>query len=900
MATKLQFVRDITGMVSDILPPSDISETLNVGSELTAFFDVPKEQSAYVVIFKYASNNLEDLTADRVNIDVRFFPYPPSNNTYCNPLALLIPGGARIYASVARPDVDTDVLVHASIYEAPIVMGGMRLQQGEAELVSIGIVPETADVPVGSTQQFTAYGYYSDETFRDITTEVDWRVDLEEVATIGLHTGLLTGISDGYAIVDAVLGSITSNSADVTVSAAIVVSLAITPINPSVDIGGTIQFTATATYSDGSHTIVNPTQWYSNNEEVSIIDNNGLADAVSEGTADIGCYITLPGGDVIAPTQTMTVTVAASNDYINYIPNGQFTVLNDYIVPGNLITLDEFSGKENQFLLSGLPGNTATVENPGSYGNISFYKYGTSGGSDEMSLEKISNSDIVEANPLYCIHHTCSEISNYQSIRRYYEFVIGDVASFANKTITVSVSAKTAADNQGGIRFVFRQNYGGSNPDVYYDQDSDIYTLNWEAYSKISRSIDIPDIDRSLITVGESAFSIIIEVTSSNLGATDEFDVSFTNVQVNKTNKVLPYQYIAEDKLRVYKRSVELPSITSAMPSLINMPGDVLTIHTSNQGQTGIYVPSYLSYSSPVPVGTVIDYVGEVDPPEGGWLMCDGREISKTQYPRLFNILNPTSSTPMYGNSGCYVQNTGSEQPNQIRVYNHYSYSGSWLQDQVIGLGGMFTIERLYQNYNVTRITCPNASEFDPTSGYMTRLTAYPDDAATNYYTWYIIFILDGNFAIPQGVSLQANNKIVYVHINITDNATQVATALGNAMNWIGFFLPDYRGMFVRGWNNGRPWPYNDPDVATRNGRQDGVSGDHVGTFQESQFASHNHPIDIMAWRGTLVSSGVVSRHFLSPEQEEVSGPYCWANMTNAGGNETRSNNVALTKIIKY
>jgi len=52
------------------------------------------------------------------------------------------------------------------------------------------------------------------------------------------------------------------------------------------------------------------------------------------------------------------------------------------------------------------------------------------------------------------------------------------------------------------------------------------------------------------------------------------------------------------------------------------------------------------------------------------------------------------------------------------------------------------------------------------------------------------------------------------------------------------FNVPDFRGMFVRGWSSGTG---NDPDAATRTNRGDGVAGDHVGTKQTDQFASHNH-----------------------------------------------------------
>jgi microcystin-dependent protein len=52
------------------------------------------------------------------------------------------------------------------------------------------------------------------------------------------------------------------------------------------------------------------------------------------------------------------------------------------------------------------------------------------------------------------------------------------------------------------------------------------------------------------------------------------------------------------------------------------------------------------------------------------------------------------------------------------------------------------------------------------------------------------------------------------------------------------FRLPDYRGYFLRGWDNSRGI---DSDSATRTNRGDGTVGDHVGTKQSDAFKAHYH-----------------------------------------------------------
>lgn len=41
------------------------------------------------------------------------------------------------------------------------------------------------------------------------------------------------------------------------------------------------------------------------------------------------------------------------------------------------------------------------------------------------------------------------------------------------------------------------------------------------------------------------------------------------------------------------------------------------------------------------PVGTIISFAGENEP-ESGWFICDGRELSRTEYKRLFDVIGTT------------------------------------------------------------------------------------------------------------------------------------------------------------------------------------------------------------------------------------------------------------------
>jgi microcystin-dependent protein len=45
------------------------------------------------------------------------------------------------------------------------------------------------------------------------------------------------------------------------------------------------------------------------------------------------------------------------------------------------------------------------------------------------------------------------------------------------------------------------------------------------------------------------------------------------------------------------------------------------------------------------PIGTIICFAGQLVPT--GWILCDGTEISKSEYPKLFSVIGNTYGTPV-------------------------------------------------------------------------------------------------------------------------------------------------------------------------------------------------------------------------------------------------------------
>jgi hypothetical protein len=97
------------------------------------------------------------------------------------------------------------------------ISGSVTLVVADIPLVSVAVTPTDARIVKGATQQFTAWGTYSDNTTRDITGQVSWTSSDSNLAAID-YRGLATGWAGGSATITATLGGI-SGSTTLTVLA---------------------------------------------------------------------------------------------------------------------------------------------------------------------------------------------------------------------------------------------------------------------------------------------------------------------------------------------------------------------------------------------------------------------------------------------------------------------------------------------------------------------------------------------------------------------------------------------------------------------------------------------------------------------------------------------------------
>ncbi len=158
--------------------------------------------------------------------------------------------------------------------------------------LTVTCVNQGSPLPVGIDRQCKLEGIFSDGSTQVLTSDpsASWNITQSSIAGVNT-TGLVSGLSPGSTSITSSYGSKTS-SLNVTVSAATLSSIAVTPANSSYPLGKVQQYTAIGTYSNQStQDLTNQVSWASLNTSVATIDNSasskGLLTTQSTGSANI-------------------------------------------------------------------------------------------------------------------------------------------------------------------------------------------------------------------------------------------------------------------------------------------------------------------------------------------------------------------------------------------------------------------------------------------------------------------------------------------------------------------------------------------------------------------------------------------------------------------------------------
>jgi uncharacterized protein YjdB len=192
---------------------------------------------------------------------------------------------------------------------------------------SITVSPDGLTLAEGIKQQYTATAIYSDGSSQDLAGGVTWTSSDNGVASMDNH-GVATTLGPGTVTVTATAGNLT-DTATLTVVAANLVSIAVTPANASIAFGTDQQFVATGIFNDGStQQLSSVVAWSSSNANVVSINASGLATSTGPGSATITAASGSVSGtaNIIVDTATLvSITVTATNASMAIGTTRQFT-----------------------------------------------------------------------------------------------------------------------------------------------------------------------------------------------------------------------------------------------------------------------------------------------------------------------------------------------------------------------------------------------------------------------------------------------------------------------------------------------------------------------------------------------------------------------------------------------
>jgi hypothetical protein len=185
-------------------------------------------------------------------------------------------------------------------------------QDGEPPL-GLLVTPEVPTVTVGGTLQMVATAFYEDGTTADVTAAADWTADGSAISVSSAldSEGVVHGLSEGTAAVQATYMELTSDSIIVRVTDASVVGLSISPTHMELEVGESGFFTAMADFSDGSRgDITGSARWITAAASVVTLASDGRATGEGVGSTSVRAEYE----DVASESATVEVTAGTGDD----------------------------------------------------------------------------------------------------------------------------------------------------------------------------------------------------------------------------------------------------------------------------------------------------------------------------------------------------------------------------------------------------------------------------------------------------------------------------------------------------------------------------------------------------------------------------------------------------------
>jgi hypothetical protein len=415
-------------------------------------------------------------------------------------------------------------------------------------------------------------------------------------------------------------------------------------------------------------------------------------------------------------------------------------------------------------------------------------------------------------------------------------WVNNNVNFLAERTVTLQIEGITNNGFPTNIDIFYEKVYGdgGSPTDTVFVDTFTIQPTDWDKYTT---SFTISDnLGKTIGQNDDDEIRFIVRFPSDAA-----FDMSLVNfVLAEGQFEVLDHPDVSDyqSKLNSLASSIEGPAFDNSNE------GDVLTlggITSTEVGSTGTPL-SALIWQPAVPVGAVLPFFSENVPI--GFLSCNGDS---------FDLVGDNSTD------------------NFIRLFDVIGTSSGFGEDTFISLKTLVSQFSLTAS-RVGAAIAPNAHS----SGFTVNVTVVGDGTTAQEVTvdtiaanlipagsFFEVFAPSGRPSVywfeidGAGTAPIAPTSLVQkIVLTSTDTSDDVADILvANAVTQVQ--SPDLRGMFIRGWDNGRDL---DPDAADRlDPTFTDIVGDVIGSVQEDALQDHQHSPDASSGANGYIVDGATN-----------------------------------------
>jgi hypothetical protein len=274
-------------------------------------------EQQYTAIGRYSDNSERDITSEATWSSSDAAVAAITNAGLAKPATPLKAGTVELTATM----------------EGTVGRAALSVLEGESPPVIsvITVSPACSVLSDAAEQQLTALGRYPDNSEEDITSQATWTSSDASIATI-TDTGqvkaaapLKAGMAELTASLDGVVGRAVVHVTELEPPQ----SIALTPADPSIPYGTSIQFTAEGLFQDGSkQDMTSMLTWLSSDATVTI-GAEGMAKSTAAGsaTSTISASSVCAGGATtltVRNADLMSIAIVPSDAIINRIGSIQF------------------------------------------------------------------------------------------------------------------------------------------------------------------------------------------------------------------------------------------------------------------------------------------------------------------------------------------------------------------------------------------------------------------------------------------------------------------------------------------------------------------------------------------------------------------------------------------------